>query len=69
MSHRTGKVEVVGKMDNKIIFRYHRAPNPLDCGRVMIFNSDPSAGWLDDYMRSQGLTNYHLRPQAQTVSA
>lgn len=69
MSHRTGKVEVVGKMDNKIIFRYHRAPNPLDCGRVMIFDSDPSAGWLDDYMSSQGLTSYHLRPQAQTVSA
>lgn len=69
MSHRTGKVEVVGKMDNKIIFRYHRAPNPLDCGRIMIFDSDPAAGWLDDYMTSQGLTNYHLRPQAQTVSA
>jgi lysine 2,3-aminomutase len=69
MSHRTGKVEVVGKMDNKIVFRYHRAPNPLDCGRVMIFDSDPNAGWLDDYMTSQGLTNYHLRPQAQTVSA
>jgi KamA family protein len=69
MSHRTGKVEVVGKMDNKVIFRYHRAPNPLDCGRVMIFDSDPNAGWLDDYMTSQGLTSYHLRPQAQTVSA
>ena len=69
MSHRTGKVEVVGKMDNKIVFRYHRAPNPLDCGRVMIFDSDPNAGWLDDYMTSQGLTSYHLRPQAQTVSA
>lgn len=69
MSHRTGKVEVVGKMDNKVIFRYHRAPNPLDCGRIMIFDSDPAAGWLDDYMTSQGLTNYHLRPQAQTVSA
>jgi lysine 2,3-aminomutase len=69
MSHRTGKVEVVGKMDNKIIFRYHRAPDPLDCGRVMIFDSDPAAGWLDDYMTTQGLTSYHLRPQAQTVSA
>jgi hypothetical protein len=35
----------------------------------MIFDSDPNAGWLDDYMTSQGLTSYHLRPQAQTVSA
>lgn len=69
MSHRTGKVEVVGKMNNKIVFRYHRAPNPLDCGRVMVYDSDPSAGWLDDYMRSETVTNFELRPQAQTVTA
>lgn len=49
MSHKTGKIEVVGKLDGKIIFRYHRAPNPLDCGRVMMFESDPTAGWFDDY--------------------
>ena len=51
MSHKTGKIEVVGKMGNQIVFRYHRAPNPLDCGRLMIFESDPNAGWLDDYLR------------------
>lgn len=50
MSHKTGKIEVVGRMGTKIIFRYHRAPNPLDCGRLMIFESDPMAGWLDDYL-------------------
>src|SRR5215208_231266 len=49
MSHKTGKIEVVGRMGTKIIFRYHRAPNPLDCGRVMMFESNPMAGWLDDY--------------------
>jgi KamA family protein len=50
MSHRTGKIEVVGRMGTKIVFRYHRAPNPLDCGRVMMFESNPMAGWLDDYV-------------------
>ena len=69
MSHRTGKVEVVGKLDGKIVFRYHRAPDPHDCGRVMIFDSDPRASWLDDYLISQPVTNFQLRPQAQTVSA
>ncbi|MFL6283828.1 MAG: KamA family radical SAM protein [Pyrinomonadaceae bacterium] len=49
MSHKTGKIEVVGHLGGNIIFRYHRAPNPLDCGRVMIFESDPTAGWFDDY--------------------
>ncbi|HEX5601389.1 MAG TPA: KamA family radical SAM protein [Pyrinomonadaceae bacterium] len=50
MSHKTGKIEVVGRMGTKMIFRYHRAPNPLDCGRMMIFESNPKAGWLEDYM-------------------
>jgi KamA family protein len=69
MSHRTGKVEVVGKMDNKIVFRYHRAPDPLDCGRVMIFDSDPKAGWLDDYQATEALPKLEPQTQAQTVSA
>ncbi|HEY6804845.1 MAG TPA: KamA family radical SAM protein [Pyrinomonadaceae bacterium] len=69
MSHRTGKVEVVGKMENKIVFRYHRAPNPLDCGRVMVFDSDPNAGWFDDYLTTETVSKLELQTQAQTVSA
>lgn len=68
MSHRTGKVEVVGKMDNKVVFRYHRAPNPLDCGRIMVFESDPSAGWLDDYTKPEPVISLKLSGRAQTVS-
>jgi KamA family protein len=68
MSHRTGKVEVVGKMDNKIVFRYHRAPNPLDCGRIMVFDSDPKAAWLDDYMPSEAMINLKVMTHAQTMS-
>ena len=66
MSHRTGKVEVVGRMDNKIVFRYHRAPNPLDCGRVMVFDSNPKAAWLDDYMRTETVIKLKVRSHAQT---
>jgi L-lysine 2,3-aminomutase len=68
MSHRTGKIEVVGKMENKIVFRYHRAPDPSDCGRVMMFDSDPSAAWLDDYVKTQPVINLKVTSQAQTVS-
>ena len=60
MSHKTGKIEVVGKMGNQIVFRYHRAPNPMDCGRLMIFESDPTAGWLDDYQNSDPILNLAL---------
>jgi lysine 2,3-aminomutase len=69
MSHRTGKIEVVGKMNNQIVFRYHRAPNPLDCGRVMVFDSDPNAGWFDDYLTTETAPKLEPQTQAQTVSA
>jgi lysine 2,3-aminomutase len=64
MSHRTGKIEVVGKMDNKIVFRYHRAPDPLDCGRIMMFDSDPTAGWLEDYLEAKPVVNLKVSSQA-----
>ena len=57
MSHKTGKIEVVGKTETKIIFRYHRTPDPADCGRVMIFENDPTATWFDDYVRPQPIIN------------
>ncbi len=64
MSHRTGKIEVVGKMDNKIVFRYHRAPDPLDCGRIMMFDSDPTAGWLEDYLEAKPVVSLNASSQA-----
>lgn len=60
MSHKTGKVEVICKIGDRIVFRYHRAPNPLDCGRMLIFDSDPAAGWLDDYITSGEATELNL---------
>jgi KamA family protein len=50
MSHKTGKVEVVGKSGDHMIFRYHRAARPEDRSRVMLFPSNPDACWLDDYL-------------------
>jgi KamA family protein len=68
MSHKTGKVEVVGRLDGKVVLRYHRAPNPLDCGRVMLFDSDPTAGWLDDYIKQEPLLDLNMEPEAQAIS-
>jgi lysine 2,3-aminomutase len=51
MSHKTGKVEVVGKSGDQMIFRYHRAARPEDRGRIMLFPSNPDACWLDDYLQ------------------
>jgi lysine 2,3-aminomutase len=53
MSHRTGKVEVVGKIGKRVVFRYHRAADPRNLGRILVFDSDATACWLDDYLSKQ----------------
>jgi KamA family protein len=49
MSHSTGKIEIVGKTETHIYLRYHRAANPQEKARFMIFRSNPEAYWFDDY--------------------
>ena len=49
MSHETGKIEVLAVTEKHIIFTYHRAANPENTGKVMIFKRNPNAGWFDDY--------------------
>jgi len=49
MSHETGKLEIVALTAKHIIFKYHRAPDPELCGRVMIFKRNRNAHWFDDY--------------------
>jgi lysine 2,3-aminomutase len=49
MSHSSGKIEIVGKTDKQIYFKYHRAANDADSGRFLAFKCNPDAKWLDDY--------------------
>ena len=49
MSHSTGKIEIVGKTEKRIYFKYHRAANDQDSGRFLVFKRNPNAYWLDDY--------------------
>ncbi len=49
MSHATGKIEIMGMTDELIFFKYQRAANPEDRGRVMVYRRNPEAYWLDDY--------------------
>lgn len=49
MSHTTGKIEIVGLTASHIYFRYHRAADNDDSGRLLIFERNPAAYWLDDY--------------------
>jgi L-lysine 2,3-aminomutase len=49
MSHSTGKIEIVGKTDEYVCLKYHRAADDKDSGRFMQLRSNPWACWLDDY--------------------
>jgi lysine 2,3-aminomutase len=49
MSHSSGKIEIIGKTEENIYFKYHRAANDADSGRFLTFKCNPNANWFDDY--------------------
>jgi len=49
MSHSSGKIEIAGKTEERVYFKYHRAASDEDSGRFMVFKNNPNAYWLDDY--------------------
>jgi len=50
MSHATGKIEVVGKTQTHVFMRYHQAAEPAAIGKTMVYRSNPTARWFDDYL-------------------
>jgi len=48
MSHRTGKIEIVGIMGDYIYFKYHQAKVPKNMGKLFRKKINKTAGWLDD---------------------
>ena len=58
MSHKSGKIEIVGKTKDRVYFKYHRAFKDEDSGRFMVFKSNPNACWFDNY--DQPLEDYHI---------
>ena len=49
MSHATGKLEIVGKTEELMFFKYHRAARNEDSGRFLVMVRNPQAYWFDDY--------------------
>jgi lysine 2,3-aminomutase len=47
ISHESGKIEVVGTDPQRIYARYHRAKDPSDSGRMLVFRRNDEAYWLD----------------------
>lgn len=51
MSHRSGKVEIVGISGNEIYLKYHQARDASNLGRFFKRHLTEGAGWLDDLPR------------------
>jgi KamA family protein len=48
MSHRSGKIEIVGIMDGYMYFKYHQARYSNNIGNFFRKKINKTAGWLDD---------------------
>ena len=48
MSHRTGKIEILGILDDEIYFKYHQAKTRRKLGKIFKRPVDENAGWLDN---------------------
>jgi lysine 2,3-aminomutase len=49
MSHKTGKIEILGIMNGDIYFKYHEAKDRQNLGVMFKRRVDERAGWLDDF--------------------
>ncbi|VUT25842.1 MAG: L-lysine 2,3-aminomutase [Candidatus Methanolliviera sp. GoM_oil] len=48
MSHQTGKIEILGIMDDYIYLKYHQAKDHGNIGKIFKRKINKRAGWLDD---------------------
>lgn len=48
MSHKTGKIEILGEFDKRILFKQHQAPKEEDMGTIFSVKVGEKQGWLDD---------------------
>lgn len=51
MSHKSGKIEILGIAEGKVYLKYHQARDPANIGKLMTRKLDPDAGWLDELPR------------------
>ena len=49
MSHRSGKIEILGHSGEYVYVRYHSVPRCETHDSILAFRSNPHAYWLEDY--------------------
>jgi lysine 2,3-aminomutase len=54
MSHKSGKIEIFGTLDDEVYFRYHQAKNRKNLGKLFKRDVNETASWLDDFKPVHG---------------
>ncbi len=54
MSHKTGKIEILGIMGDEVYLKYHQAKDPKNISKMFKRKVDEKAGWLDDLKSAGG---------------
>jgi lysine 2,3-aminomutase len=58
MSHKAGKIEILGIMGDEIYFKFHEAKNPNYIGMLFKRSLSDDMGWLDESIAAQ----YRIEP-------
>jgi hypothetical protein len=53
MSHKTGKIEILGIVGDEMYFKYHQAKCRKNLGKMFRRQVDEEASWLDDLKQPQ----------------
>jgi lysine 2,3-aminomutase len=65
MSHKTGKIEILGIMDDEIYFKYHEAKDRENLGVMFKRPVDERAGWVDDFQTYSELNRIERKLEAR----
>jgi hypothetical protein len=48
MSHVTGKIEILGRLGDEMLFKYHQSKYPENDERLFTMKLRPDQCWLED---------------------
>ncbi|MFC1563027.1 KamA family radical SAM protein [candidate division KSB1 bacterium] len=65
MSHRTGKIEIVGIVNDEIYLKYLQAKNPENAGVILKRKLDKTAEWLDDLEEIPTKETFFIKQNSQ----
>jgi KamA family protein len=61
LSHRTGKIEILGILENKIYFKFHQSKNKNKIGKIFTKPVNEKACWLED-LKTEPLPEIDVAP-------